>query len=101
MDNKFYIHTPYFSAWQKYGWQPGDYGIGLEKNRIDKLSIKKKTVEVNIRKEGDFTINSQLVKDFPVEKIKNHEKWVYIVRRSALNKKKTLKDPEEFSKLVL
>ena len=104
IDNNFYIHTPYFSAWEKYHWTPGEWSVGLEKKRIDKLAIMKSTdtVYVNVRNEGDFTIKASKVKTFPVEKIKNYDRYVYVVRRSALNRKiNKLKDPEEFSKLVL
>lgn len=32
---KIHIRKPFFSAWQLYGWENGDYGIGINAKLVD------------------------------------------------------------------
>jgi hypothetical protein len=89
MLNEFHIQVPFWSAWQKFGWRKGEYGVGLAKDIIDRLAEQNKTAIVRIGKDPKaYTIKAKKVQKFPIEQIKNWDKQVYIVKKSALNYKK-------------
>ena len=88
-NNEFHINTPYYGAWTKYGWQKDDWGLGLNKKRIDLLASNNKTVVVGYGKSSQqYTISAKKVQSFPIEKIKDTSLEVYIVPKSALNYRK-------------
>ena len=89
LDNYFHIHTPYYGAWVKYGWQKNDWGIGLAKDKVDKLAKADQVVVVRYGKEKQqYTISAKKIQQYPKERIKNYDLWVYIVPKSALNYRK-------------
>ncbi len=91
MNNYFHILVPFWGAWTKYGWSKGEFGVGLAKDRIDKLAKQNKSIIVKVStKNQEYTISAKKVQTFPVEKIKDYNKYVYVVRGSALNYKKSL-----------
>jgi len=86
---EFYINKPFYSAGQKFGWENEEYGVGLEKNRIDHLAHCHKTAIVRIGNEPNaYTIKAREVQRYPVDQIKNYDLWVYVVPKSKLNYKK-------------
>lgn len=100
-NNFFYIKTPYFGAWTKYGWEKNDWGIGLEKNRVDRLAREDSIVNVKYGSDitREYTIRAKEVIKYPVEQIKNYNKKVYIIPKSALRYKKPKTDEEKLKEM--
>lgn len=104
-NNYFHILVPYWGAWVKYNWAKNDYGVGLDKEKIDILAKDNQTVIVRIGKhKQEYTIKATAVQTYPLERIKDYYKLVYIVQRSALNYRKvkteeTPQSTEELSRL--
>jgi len=102
--NYFNIHSPYFSAWQKYGWENGCWGIGLEKRQIDDLASKNGTAIVKYGKSDiEYTIKAKDVQQYPVEQVKTYNTFVYIVPKTALKyykKPKSISDMSEKELLI-
>ncbi len=101
--NDFNIRTPYFGAWTKYGWEKGDWGIGLNKERIDLLALRDMPARVTYGKDArTYMIPAKEVQKYPVEGIKESDTEVYIVPKSALNIKTTEEEEaKELSRLSL
>lgn len=106
INNQFHIQNPFWSAWQKYGWKKDDWGLGLEKNRIDFLASQDAEAVVSYYKsEKQYTISAKMVQEYPMERIKDFNTFVYIVKKSALKTKpmtyaerKKKKNAEAFAK---
>lgn len=82
----FHINTPYYGAWTKYGWQPEDWGLGLRKERIDKLAKNGATIYVSYSKSDQlYTIKAEKVKTYPIDEIGWAKVPLYVIPRSSLN----------------
>ena len=93
-NNYFHINTPYYGAWTKYGWGRDDWGLGLNKERIDKLDDGE-TIYVSYgKKDTLYTIKAGKVKKYPVEKLRWGGVKVYIIPKSVLNYKGLLQNEE-------
>jgi len=89
LNRTFEISTPFYGAWKKYGWKKDDWGIGLDKERVDFLAARNETCIVSYDKSGKlYTIKAKKAKTYPIFEIKNYRKLLYIVQKSALNPKK-------------
>lgn len=100
-DNYFYIKVPYWGAYVKYNWTKNDWGLGLDCSRIDQLAKENATVVVRYGKwKQEYTISAKKVKGYPIERIKDYDKWVYIVPKSILNYRKPKSEEEELKELV-
>lgn len=85
-DKYFHINTPYYSAWTKYGWNKDDWGLGLEKKKVDKLAKMNQTLYVSYGKKDQlYTINAKKVKEYPVDVLKYGNVKLYIIPKSSLN----------------
>jgi len=102
--NYFNIRVPVWGAWSIYGWPEGTWGIGLEKNRIDYFAKRNKDVTVSYWKDkGVYAVSAQKVQEYPIERIKDYEKWVYIIPKSILKKEVKVErksEEEEFKELA-
>ena len=88
VNNYFHINYPFWSAWQKYGWEKDIWGLGLEKNRIDKLAETNEMVVVSYYKsDKEYTIRAKKCQKYPIEKIKDYDTYVYIVPKNAMMSK--------------
>jgi len=82
----FHINTPYYDAWNKYGWMNNDWGFGLNKKKIDKLSKDGATIYVSyLKKRQLYTIKAKEVQKYPVDEIGWAKLKIYIIPRSSLN----------------
>ena len=82
----FHINSPYYSAWTKYGWMPNDWGLGLRKERIDKLAKVGATIYVSyLKSEQLYTIKAEKAKTYPIDEIGWAKLKVYVIPRSSLN----------------
>jgi hypothetical protein len=85
-EKHFHINTPYYGAWTRYGWKKDDWGLGLRKERIDKLAKSGATIYVSYLKSDQlYTIKAELVKTYPIDEIGWAKVKVYVIPRSALN----------------
>jgi len=100
-DQKYFnINTPFFGAWSKYSWATDDWGIGLNKSRIDKLAESNETIYVSYGgKKQLYTIKAKKVQTFPVEDINGYNVKVYILPRSKLNYCKRKKEDIKLEEL--
>lgn len=87
-NNYFHIFAPFYSAWQEYGWQKNDWGIGLNKERVDALAAKGIIIWLSFGKDEQtkYSINSTLVQTFPVRPVQGKNVDLYVVPRSKLSK---------------
>lgn len=100
-DKFFYINTPFYSAGNKYGWGKDNWGIGLNKKRIDKLAKQDITIYVSYGKKDQlYTIKASKVKTYPVEELKWGNTKVYIIPKSALNYCELVKEEIEEKELI-
>lgn len=102
MNNQFDIRQPFWGAWTKYGWQKGDWGIGLNKDRIDKLAEKNENAIVKYYKSDWKVIEAKKVQKYPLYKV-DFNTLLYIVKKSALKEinKIDLSDPKVFAQICL
>lgn len=104
MNNYFHINTPFFSAWQRYGWEKNCWGIGLEKKKVDDLASKDKTALIRYGKDSNlYHIKAKDVQKYPVEQVKTYNTFVYIVPKTALKYKqeKSISDMSEKELLTM
>ena len=81
----FNIKEPYWLAWLRYGWDKEDWGIGLNKKKIDSFFDDKViSIFINTSKQF-FDITVSKVRKCPTEMIRNSDVEVYIVKRSELH----------------
>ena len=97
INNYFYIKIPYFGAWKKYGWKKGDWGMGLEKKRIDSIAKYNGIAIVGYYKSDQkYIILAKKVQSYPKKKIKDYNIYVYVVPRSVIEyKEKELTEDEK------
>ena len=96
----FHINVPFYGAWSKYGWGQDDWGIGLNKKRIDFLAEWNETIYVSYgKKQRIYTIKATKVQEFPVEDIRDSNVKVYVVKKSALNYSKRIKEDIELEEM--
>jgi len=85
-DKYFHINTPFYSAWQKFGFMKDDWGLGLNKKRIDQLAKTNETAYVSYGKNPQlYTINTKKVKTYPVDTIGWSNTKLYVIPKSSLN----------------
>lgn len=97
MGNRFHINYPYFGAWTKYGWKVGDWGIGLNKFRVDKLAEQNKDLIVSYYTSSRrYMIKAKKVQTYPVERVKDYDMFVYIIPKSVL---KPIKEERSISQM--
>ncbi len=95
MNNTFKIRTPLFGVWQKYGWKPGTWAVGLLTKKIDLLAEGNKKAFVSYWKnKKEYEIEATKVQKYPKEQIKGYDLWVYIVPITALKEINKLTDDE-------
>jgi len=61
-DNNYFLtrlHQPFWSAWQRYGWEDGVAGIGISAEMVNKAILNNCGIVVNITKYGVYRINPQ------------------------------------------
>jgi len=86
--NYFHIFQPYYGAWVEYGWAKDDWGIGLNKERVDRLSKQGNLIWVSYGKDTEkkYYIKSQVVQRCPVRAIAGSNVKLYVVPKSQLTK---------------
>jgi len=100
-DKYFHINTPYFGAWTEYGWGKDDWGLGLNKKRIDRLAKAGETVYVSyINKRQLYTIKAKKVQEYPVEEVRWSKTKLYIIQKSALNYSQSKKSEIKLEELA-
>lgn len=79
----FNIKEPYWGAWKKYGWNKGEWSVGLDKDQVDKMD-ERETARVETRGER-YLVKIADVKKSPIEEVRWGKK-LYIVRENLLDK---------------
>ena len=98
----FHIRTPYFSAWQKYGWDKDDYGLGLRRDRIDNSAEKKESVLISYGKNKNiYSLDAKKIQECTVEFICGTDVQLYIIPISMLKivKEKKVETIEDLAKI--
>lgn len=45
---KIHLRNPYWGAWKEFGWQKGDYGIGISESKLNQALASKERLEITI-----------------------------------------------------
>lgn len=45
---KIHLRAPYWAAWKEFGWQKGDYGVGISEAVLNDALAKKERLEITI-----------------------------------------------------
>lgn len=83
------LREPYWSAWQKYGFEKGVEGFGISKEVIDKCIEQKKKLRVRIAKYATYEIGYtklQLQASSDRRYLARDNKVVYVLPRTAFEK---------------
>jgi hypothetical protein len=100
-DNHFHINVPYFGAWTKYGWGKDDWGLGLNKERVDGLAKQKATLIVSYGKSNqEYTIGAEKAQTYPIKDVKNFGVKLYIIPKSALHFRQPPTEEQKLKQLV-
>jgi hypothetical protein len=79
----FNINEPFWGAWKEYGWERMEWGVGIDKDDIDKL-LDNEVIRIKTR--GDkYIVVTKDVKNSPIREVR-YGKKLYIVRRNLLTK---------------
>ena len=62
---KIDIQEPWWSAWQRFGWAQGIWGVGFNKKQIEAAILKKAQLIVNVVKmKTVYTVSPVTVKNY-------------------------------------
>lgn len=81
---------PFWGAYSKYGWEKGEWAVGLEKEKVDALAAKDKEITIKIKVSRNnpatlYYIKAKRVQECPIEQFKgNTSVKGYIVRKGLL-----------------
>ena len=90
-DDYFFIRLrePYWSAWQKFGWEQGVEGLGVSREVIDKCIENKKKLRVRVAKYATYEIGYtklQLQASADRRYLARDNRVVYVLPRTAFEK---------------
>jgi len=66
-DDNYYLtrlHEPYWSAYQRYGWENGIAGIGISSEMVNKAIKDNCGIVVNVTKYGVYIINPIILEKY-------------------------------------
>lgn len=66
-DDNYYLtrlHEPYWSAYQRYGWENGIAGIGISSEMVNKAIKNNCGIVVNVTKYGVYIINPIILEKY-------------------------------------
>jgi len=66
-DDNYYLtrlHEPYWSAYQRYGWENGIAGIGISSEMVNKAIKDNCGIVVNVTKYGVYRINPIILEKY-------------------------------------
>lgn len=66
-DDNYYLtrlHEPYWSAYQRYGWENGIAGIGISSEMVNKAIKNNCGIVVNVTKYGVYRINPIILEKY-------------------------------------
>lgn len=90
-DDHFFIRLrePYWSAWQKYGWERGVEGLGISQEVINRCIENKKKLRVRVAKYATYEISYtklQLQASSNRRYLARDNRVVYVLPRTAFEK---------------
>jgi hypothetical protein len=74
------IEAPFWGAWKQYGWDNKQAGIGLNEEVIKTAESWKKSILVQVKRYGTYTISAKKAKAY----IQEHPDEVYATRNSGI-----------------
>lgn len=73
---QIHINEAFWSAWQKYNWAKGVWGVGLNKKKVEEAISKKENLEITVGKDTKkYLVSPKIVKSF-AEK----NKWFFVTK---------------------
>jgi hypothetical protein len=86
-----HIQEQFWSAWQKYGWAKGVWGIGLDSANVEQAIKNKESLEIKIGKGKDiYLVSPVTVKNYAEKNGTTHKAKgtiLYVVPQTELKRK--------------
>lgn len=87
---KIHIQEAWWSAWQKFGWAKGIWGIGIDSEKVDKAIAEDDQLFIKVGKFiEEYCVSPVTVKNFAVRNgttYKAKGKILYVIPQTTLKK---------------